>query len=148
MWRVSPTETFSRFCPLGRSSDREFDTGRIFNFFNFGSKKSLFENPLKKKSEYENDFHRQFQRGRDTEFDRLLSALGRMSEYCLSSLIRHALDWRQLKIAEAEKSDHQRKKVEGRLSALNFCRNLVDFKISWSIFYKRTSYFFLENGDR
>ena len=68
-------------------------------------------------SEYENDFHRQFQRGRDTEFDRLLSALGRMSEYCLSSLIRHALDWRQLKIAEAEKSDHQRKKVEGRLSA-------------------------------
>ena len=48
-----------------------------------------------------------------------------MSEYCLSSLIRHALDWRQLKIAEAEKSDHQRKKVEGRLSALKFVRNFI-----------------------
>lgn len=46
----------------------------------------------------DSSLHRQFQRGRDSEFDRLLCALGRMAEYCLSSLIRHALDWRQTKI--------------------------------------------------
>ena len=64
-------------------------------------------------SDYENELHRQFQRGRDTEFDRLLCALGRMAEFCLSSLIRHALDWRQMKIEQVDKTDRNSKRIEG-----------------------------------
>lgn len=50
----------------------------------------------------ESSLHRQFQRGRDTEFDRLLAALGQMAEYCLSSVIRHAFDWRLTKLEMAK----------------------------------------------
>ena len=75
--------------------------------------KDLLKLYLTLASDYENELHRQFQRGRDTEFDRLLCALGRMAEFCLSSLIRHALDWRQMKIDQVEKTDRNSKRIEG-----------------------------------
>ncbi|CAG5096928.1 Oidioi.mRNA.OKI2018_I69.XSR.g14850.t1.cds [Oikopleura dioica] len=51
--------------------------------------------------------HRQFLRGRDTEFDRLLTALGQMAEYCLSSVIRHAFDWRLTKLESDDRRMRQ-----------------------------------------
>ena len=52
--------------------------------------------------------HRQLHRGRDSEFDRLLSALGRMAEYCL----RPAFEIGQLKTLYSLSSYRMYKKLD------------------------------------